>query len=273
MRAEFWPELRNLTAFCKQSNVCTLALYFQVSDDYPVIVAANRDEHFTRPSAPPLLLATDPPIVGGKDLVSGGTWLGVNADGLLVGVINRRPPKQQTALADVRSRGLLCLDLLHLKDTAQCLTFLSAHKEERYQPFTLLFCDRHSAYVSANVSETIRSMQLTPGLHVFSNTMIHDERTEKMDRAYTLFAGLLNDKELPATPPDWILPLGKVLSDHSLGNRDEPREAICVHGESSGTVSSSIIFYSARESRFRTFFCSGPPCQNSFSERLRVKVR
>lgn len=253
--------------------MCTLALYFRISDDYPIIVAANRDEHFNRPSVPPLRLGDNPAIVGGKDLVAGGTWLGVNGHGLLVGVINRRPPGKQTAVEAVRSRGLLCLDLLRLKDTEQCLMFLDAHKEARYQPFTLLFCDRNDAYVSANAGETIQSMNLAPGLHVFSNTMLHDERTEKMDRAYSLFAALLNHQKLSPSPADWMLPLREVLSDHSLRNRDEPREAICVHGESSGTVSSSIIFYSAREPRFRTFFCPGPPCQYSFRESLKIKVR
>jgi len=250
-----------------------LALYFRVSDDYPIIVAANRDEHFNRPSVAPLRLGENPTIVAGKDLVAGGTWLGVNAHGLAVGVLNRRPQEEKKPPDDVRSRGLLCLDLLRLKNTEGCLTFLRAHRKTRYQPFSLLFCDRDNAYAGYNVEE-IRSTKLVPGLHVFSNTVVHDEHTEKMDRAYSLFARVPDDQELsPITPSDWILPLREVLSDHSLGNNHEPREAICVHGESSGTVSSSIIFYSERERRFRTFFCPGPPCQNSFSESLTVDVR
>ncbi|HXF76911.1 MAG TPA: NRDE family protein, partial [Methylomirabilota bacterium] len=40
--------------------MCTLAIYFRVFDDYPIILAANRDEHFDRPSAPPAIADGDP---------------------------------------------------------------------------------------------------------------------------------------------------------------------------------------------------------------------
>ena len=81
-------------------------------DRYPVIIAANRDEHYDRPSAPPALWSTRPKILAGKDLLAGGTWLGVNEHGLLVGILNRRSNSEPDPLTQTRSRGLLCLDLL-----------------------------------------------------------------------------------------------------------------------------------------------------------------
>src|SRR5258706_13330667 len=74
----------------KQLVVCTLALYFHCFASYPVIVAANRDEHYDRPTAPPALLNDEPAMIAGKDLRAGGTWLGVNEYGLAVGILNRR---------------------------------------------------------------------------------------------------------------------------------------------------------------------------------------
>jgi hypothetical protein len=71
-----------------------------------------------------------------------------------------------------------------------------------------------------------------------------------------------------------IAALQTVLADHSLGeDSTDPGDAICVHRESSGTVSSSIIYFSEGESLFHTFFCPGPPCRDSFSEALTLNVR
>src|SRR6266536_3537682 len=64
-------------------------------ENYPLIIAANRDEHYDRPSAPPALLNTQPKIIAGRDLRAGGTWLGVNETGLIAGILNRRLDGQQ----------------------------------------------------------------------------------------------------------------------------------------------------------------------------------
>jgi len=52
--------------------MCTLAIYFQMTDDYPVVIAANRDEYLERPAAKPTMLCERPHVVGGKDLRAGG---------------------------------------------------------------------------------------------------------------------------------------------------------------------------------------------------------
>ena len=99
--------------------MCTLALYFQCFDRYPLLVAANRDEHFDRPSAPPSLLNNRPKLIAGKDLSAGGTWLGVNEFGLMAGILNRRINNGVALPATVaRSPGLLCLELLQLPSVA-----------------------------------------------------------------------------------------------------------------------------------------------------------
>lgn len=90
--------------------MCVLAVFLRPSGRTPLIVAANRDEFRDRPSAPPQRLEEG--IVGGKDLQSGGTWLGVNDRGLFVAVTNRRtPPREEDSL----SRGLLALETLRCR--------------------------------------------------------------------------------------------------------------------------------------------------------------
>lgn len=257
-------------------TVCTLALYFNVFDDYPIVVAANRDEHYDRPSAPPELGAGRPVVLAGKDLVAGGTWLGVNEHGLLAGILNRRVNQEPMNKNSFRSRGLLCLDLLALESAAHAAVYLQEHQGAIYQPFTLVLADAAGAWTASNFEDGMQTANLNRGLHVFSNTGAHDEGSEKNSRAYALFdaASAAESKGKPTQAGGWVTRLAKVLSDHNAGgNSDDPREALCVHGELSGTVSASILLYSRKERQFHTFYCPGSPCRNSFIECQHIAIR
>src|SRR5438309_888813 len=116
--------------------MCTLAIYFRVIPDWPVIIAANRDEFLDRPATDPAVLSDNPHIVGGKDLKAGGTWLGINEYGLVAGLLNRRP--NEDANPNARSRGMLCLDALHHRTADSAAQFAGAERGENYNPFNLL---------------------------------------------------------------------------------------------------------------------------------------
>jgi uncharacterized protein with NRDE domain len=266
--------LQNSGTFYKRWIVCTLAIYFRMFDDYPLIVAANRDEHYDRPSAPPRLGETAPKIIAGRDLRAGGTWLGVNEIGLLAGILNRHFDGQNAVEAAARSRGLLCMDVLMRSSAVAAGEFLQTDRH-RYNPFTLLFADRNDAFVSYNEEQTIITQKLTPGLHVFSSAAAFDLRSAKAERAYALFErpeihaclarGDLNEL---------VSALQEALADHTLApGSDNPGDAICVHRDGSGTVSSSILVYLKPQSRFDIFFCAGPPCRTGFGTALRLAVQ
>ena len=255
-----------------------MALYFNVFDEMPLLLAANRDEHFDRPSAPPAELSGVPRIVAGRDLRVGGTWLGVNDHGLVAGILNRRQNEKgnndpsQTVL---RSRGLLCMDMLRLESVADGFEFIAAH-DAVYNPFTLVFADRQSAAVGYNNHENaIIAKRLEPGLHVFSSAAELDLNSAKADRAHPRFAQL--KERMPAgavNSQDWLAALRLVLADHSLRNgSQDPGDAICVHRETTGTVSSSVVALTALRSRFDSYFCPGPPCQNNFTGPITLAIR
>ncbi len=223
-----------------------MALYLNVFDGMPLLVAANRDEHFDRPSAPPAEIDGSPRIVAGRDLRVGGTWLGVNEHGVLVGILNRRQNENGTKdgqLKTVRSRGLLSMDLLQLRTVGEGVHFLTSHNAE-YSPFTVVIADRQSAWVAYNNHEPrIVTHQLGAGWHVFSSAGELDLNSAKADRAHPRFAQL---KERLANAlgdgSTWLAELRTVLADHSLRDgSDDPGDAICVHRESTGTVSSSVV--------------------------------
>lgn len=256
--------------------MCMLALYFGVFEEYPLIVAANRDEYLERPSASPAILDSAPLVAGGKDLKAGGTWLGVNENGLLVGILNRRSETEVPAAHILRSRGLLCLDLLRGKDAATSRALLGKQNGLSYQTFNLLVADKKEAYVAYNLGGDIVTTALESGLHVISNTAVFDPRSEKMDRAYSLFSRAGSHmNRIKIDINEAVSVLQNHLSDHTVneGRGNHPKEAICVHAGAYGTVSSSIIFYSRPERRFRVFFAPGPPCQADFAESLTVAVQ
>jgi uncharacterized protein with NRDE domain len=254
--------------------MCTLALYFQSFEEYPLLVVANRDEHFDRPSAAPSLHNHNPKIVAGKDLRAGGTWFGVNEHGLMAGILNRRVDGAALPAGAARSRGLLCMALLQWESARAANRFLSAH-EDRYNPFTVVFADRDAAFVAYNEDPKIIIRPLDPGLHVFSSAATLDLTSAKADRAYQRFALLLTDPVVTADQPRYWLPgLQSILADHSLRDgSDDPGDAICVHRENSGTVSSSVAFLSKARARFETFYCPGAPCRHAFTDSLSLPVR
>ena len=254
--------------------MCTLAIYFRMLPHYPLLIAANRDEQYDRPSAAPSVLENGSKTIAGRDLRAGGTWLGVNEHGVLAAMLNRRINGQNVSFPAARSRGLLCLDLLARRSGAAAESFIREHRAA-YNPFTALVADRNIALVSYNTGEKIRTQKLRPGLHVFSSAAEFDLHSAKADRAYSLFGELgatvrrAGNNDLEA-----VAALHAVLGDHSLppGSSDAG-DAICVHRDNSGTVSSSIVVLSAHESRFKYFHCTGAPCRNAFGAALEIEVR
>lgn len=246
--------------------VCTLAIYFQASDDLPVVIAANRDELYERPATPPARLADDPWIVGGQDLIAGGTWLGVNRHNLVGGIVNRR--RAQAPDPTLRSRGQLCMDVLRTESVAAARTRVERDPGSFYNPFNLLIASPQAACVTGNVSGAMTSTVLTPGLHLLTNLDLNDVECPRIAKSYGLFDAAR--RYLRRDAIDELLPaLRAILSDHStpLDPRTEwPPNNLCVHMDRFGTRSSSILVYVAAERRFRLWHADGPPCQVAYSE-------
>ncbi|MDB5810017.1 MAG: hypothetical protein JWN94_2139 [Betaproteobacteria bacterium] len=70
--------------------MCLILFAHKAHADYPLVLAANRDESYARPTAQAAFWDDEPRIYGGRDLEQGGTWLGVNRDGAIAAVTNFR---------------------------------------------------------------------------------------------------------------------------------------------------------------------------------------
>jgi uncharacterized protein with NRDE domain len=248
------------------ARVCTLAIYFQADAQYPLIVAANRDEFLERPTIAPAYLSRDPWVIGGKDLRAHGTWLGVNGHNLVAGLLNRRSGEAPDPTR--RSRGLLCLEALRQKDPGAVLAQLDGYDARAFNSFNLLVASPGAAFVFSNAAGTIELTRLQPGLHLLTNLALNDVTCPRIAKSHGMF-----EAALPVLKREGIdafrSGLRTVLSDHSTPldprGQDMPNN-LCVHGEKYGTRSSSVLMYSAETKCFRLWYADGPPCRTQYSE-------
>lgn len=144
--------------------MCLIAFAWQAHPRWRLVLAGNRDEFHARPSAV-LARWSDLPIVGGRDLEAGGTWLGATDAGRCCVVTNVRDPRDPQQGA---SRGLLATD--YLAGEADAATHAQAllASAAGYRPFNLLTFDARDAFYLGNRPEP-RAEAVTPGVHGLSN--------------------------------------------------------------------------------------------------------
>lgn len=144
--------------------MCLIAVAWQAHPRWRLLLAGNRDEQYARPSAP-LARWADLPVIAGRDLQAGGTWLGVTDGGRVSVVTNVRDPRDPQRGA---SRGLLVSDFLAGHDDAAAHAQALSAKAAGYRPFNLLTFDARAGYYLGN--RPAACMQaVTPGVHALSN--------------------------------------------------------------------------------------------------------
>lgn len=246
--------------------MCTLAIYFKVFPDYPVIIAANRDEYLARPTLPPTTLLEHPRVVGGKDLQASGTWLGINQYGLVAGLLNRQRAVYGDPNPALRSRGLLCLDALRYPTVAAAAAFVRGQRGADYNAFNLLVASRDEAFVAYNRGGGLELAVLAPGIHLLTNLDLDDFECPRISRAHERFASLCKSAEFARDPLAHRDRLAELLADHStqLDARSGQPNALCQHMGDYGTRSASLIFEGRDAASVSHFFAPGPPCTAPF---------
>jgi uncharacterized protein with NRDE domain len=148
--------------------MCLVLLVWRMHPQYPLIVAANRDELHTRPAAPAGWWPDHPQILAGRDLQAAGTWLGLTRTGRFAALTNYRDPEQRRAAAP--SRGALVADMLMAGGSvAEGLAYLRDVGDE-YNAFNLIFSDGERLGIFESALRTGR--ELGPGVYGLSNHLL-----------------------------------------------------------------------------------------------------
>lgn len=149
--------------------MCLLVAAYRCHPEFPLIVVANRDEFFRRPTAPAEFWADYPEVLAGRDLRQGGTWMGVNRHGHFAALTNVRDPN--FFRSDAKSRGHIVADFLTGQVAANTFLANLARECDDYNGFNLILGDINQLYYFHSVSK--ESHALAPGLHGLSNARLN----------------------------------------------------------------------------------------------------
>lgn len=240
--------------------MCLFSVVYQSVPNCPILVFANREESPFRPCTLPHVIegaSRKAPWMGGQDLKAGGTWLGVNQAGLVVAVTNR--PKSQTS-PPLKSRGLLCRDLLEQKSLADAeAEFSRQWQQESFAGFNLMLISRERGVV-ISAGDELEIQPLQPGLHAVTNFDWNDPADRRLQRIRGLMEQFHHSKP---TWQEWMC-WGK--STCGLGE-DAGGDAICYPCQREwGTVSSSVIALPEDFQSAHYFHAAGSPADTPYDD-------
>ncbi len=220
--------------------MCLAVFALNAHPDWPLILVANRDEFHQRPTRP-MSIWPDLPILGGRDLRAGGSWMGLGDNHRFALVTNhrdlRRPAPEET-----QSRGHLVNDFLNSSTPASA--FCAELDAARFAGFNLLLRDEHGWYHYSNI--TGRCQALRQGLFGLSNALL-DTPWPKTLRARARLQQALAQNRMN---PENLLPLlheRKRPGDHRLPDTGLPlaRERLLsscfIVSEEYGTRASTLM--------------------------------
>jgi len=225
--------------------MCTVVILFRPGHDWPLILAANRDEMADRPwDAPGRHWPDRQRVVAGRDRLANGTWLGLNDDGLAAGVLNRTSTLGPRP--GFRSRGELPLEALDHAEAQAAAAALSHIEPASYRTFNMVITDAASAFwlCSRDGTAPVEVAEIPPGLSMVTAHDLNDPTSPRISRHLEQF------REAPPPDPgtgDWQA-WQTLLTSREHAPEAGPEGAMFVVTESGfGTVSSSLIALPAPE--------------------------
>jgi uncharacterized protein with NRDE domain len=228
--------------------MCLILLAHRAHPDFPLVVAANRDEWFRRPTAPAGFWPDAPEVFAGRDLEQQGTWLGITRSGRFAALTNYRDPASNRP--DAPSRGALVSAFLRSPASPGEYLERLQHDAARYNGFSLLAGDGATLCYFSNREGEVRSLE--PGVYGLSNSLLDvpwpkvesgkSQLVAALDRgpnAETLLdilddTQLASDAALPRTgmSPDWERRLSslRIVAD-GYGTRSSTALLVDADGE------------------------------------------
>ena len=179
--------------------MCLILFAWKMHENFPLVLAANRDEFYERPSAPAAFWEDAPDLLAGRDLREGGTWLGITRAGRFAALTNYRDPASLKIGAP--SRGRLVSDYLRCREIPEVYLRRIAPDADRFNGFNLLVGNPDDLFCFSNRGARER---LDPGIYGLSNRLL-DTPWPKIERGKTALLALLKEKK--ALSPDALFAL------------------------------------------------------------------
>jgi uncharacterized protein with NRDE domain len=220
--------------------MCLILIAWQGHSQYPCVIAANRDEFFSRPAQTARWWRDDARILAGRDLLGGGTWLGVTRSGRFAALTNYRGAERRV---DAPSRGALVSDILRSRDSTQDILRYLHDVADQFSAFNVIFSDGERLAIYESMSAAGR--ELGAGIYGLSNHLL-DTPWPKVENAKSALSAAL--AELPDTRAALeLLRDDKPAPDHRL-----PRTGVSLEWER--LLSSAFIRAADYGTRCSTLF-------------------
>jgi uncharacterized protein with NRDE domain len=229
--------------------MCLILLALQSHPKYTLILAANRDEFYDRPTAQAGFWGEAPELLAGKDLKAGGTWLGVTRRGRIAAVTNYRDPASNKE--DAPSRGKLVTDFLLNPHPPEAYLGQLMSGADRYNGFNILFGEKGGLIWFSNRGEAPR--HLAPGIYGVSNRLLDTpwpkiERGKKGLRRWLSETNALNPEALFRLLNDHEIADDQNLPDTGVGlERERMLSPIFITSPIYGTRSSTLLFMDSED--------------------------
>jgi uncharacterized protein with NRDE domain len=256
--------------------MCLILLAIQSHPDYKLVIAANRDEFYDRPTAPAAFWDDEPGLLAGRDLRAGGTWLGITTKGRIAAITNYRDPP--SIKSDAPSRGSLVTNFLSGQQSP--VDYLEGLKRDahNYNGFNLVVGEKHELYWYSNRGEGIRD--LSTGIYGVSNRIL-DTPWPKVTRGKKMIRTLLYEEK--KTAPEALF---SILADHSVPDDNKLPDTgvglewermlspVFITSPDYGTRSSTLIFIDLndRVTFIEKTFNSSPDHSTTVKHEFRIQT-
>lgn len=226
----------------QRDQMCLILFAYKVHPAYRLIVAANRDEFYERPSSPSEFWEDAPQVLAGRDLKEGGTWLGITREGKFAAITNYRDPVALKTGAP--SRGKLVSNFLTGPESAVSYLEKVSRQAHKYNGFNLICGDDVDIFSYSNRGE---KQKLEAGIYGLSNRLL-DTSWPKVRRGKKALAAAMIEKRAPLEAALFkILTNRKIAPDNKLPSTGIGMEwerllsSIFIESPGYGTRSSTVL--------------------------------
>ena len=221
--------------------MCLILIAHHAHPKYPLILLANRDEFYSRPTAQADYWSQDPEILAGKDLQAGGTWMGINKFGHIAALTNYRSLDN---IQYVKSRGELVLNYIKNKNKPDAYLNQLSKLRKEYAGYNLLVGHLDHLLVFSNINNQIQ--QLQPGIHGLSNRFLNSDWF-KVKKGKQALAQLISEDKIERNLFLEVLQDRQVALDEDLPNtgftkaQEKMLSPLFIESPTYGTRCSTII--------------------------------
>lgn len=222
--------------------MCLILFAKNSHPDFPLIIAANRDEFYERPTTPADFWPDQSDILAGRDLEAGGTWMGINKYGKLSMLTNFRD--LTNIKPNAPSRGQLVSDFLLDSQSAKHYLKQIESKGSLYNGFNLIVGDRSNLFYYGNYQEGVHEIE--DGVHGLSNALL-DTNWPKVQRGTDKLSEAISNNQIDIESlfdilKDEIKPPVEKLPDTGVGlEKEKMLSPMFIKSSNYGSRCSTVI--------------------------------